>query len=124
MGSLADEVAALVAAPTGADAVPPEHVPELLGALERARAALWGRLLGPAVGRVRVGELLNDLETEYRIQGRAALRTLRGQVGALKPLVGHLRAVDVSTALLRRVVERWQVDGAAPATINKRMTTL
>src|SRR5438552_12330996 len=46
MGSLADDVAALVAGPAGADAVPPEHVPKLLGALERARAALWARLLG------------------------------------------------------------------------------
>jgi integrase len=83
-----------------------------------------GRLLGPAIERTRVDELLNDLETEYRIQKRASARTLHGQVGALRPLVGHLRAVDVSTALLRRVVERWQTDGIAPATINKRMTTL
>jgi integrase len=71
-----------------------------------------------------VSELLGDLEAEYRIQNRASLRTLRGQIAALASLVGHLRAVDVSTALLRRLVERWQGDEAAPATINKRMTTL
>ncbi len=83
-----------------------------------------GRLIGPAVERVRVGELLADVETEYRIQNRPSLSTLRAQIAALTPLVGHLRVVDVSTALLRRVVERWQADGVAPATINKRLTTL
>jgi integrase len=83
-----------------------------------------GQLIGPAVEKVRVSELLGDLETEYTIMKRPSLITLRGQIAALMPLVGHLRAVDVSTALLRSVVERWQADNAAPATINKRMTTL
>jgi hypothetical protein len=33
-----------------------------------------GRLVGPAIERTRVGELLNDLQTEYRIQMLADLR--------------------------------------------------
>ncbi len=44
-GTLADDLAALVAAPSRAATVPPEHVPALLGALEQLRVALWARLL-------------------------------------------------------------------------------
>jgi hypothetical protein len=45
--SLAADFAALVADPSeAAGAIPPEDVPEILGALEKARAALWARLLG------------------------------------------------------------------------------
>jgi predicted DNA-binding transcriptional regulator AlpA len=36
----------LLTDPAHADSVPRERVPDLLGALEQARAALWKRLLG------------------------------------------------------------------------------
>src|SRR5438128_7171790 len=44
--AMALDLSELLADPARANAVPPEHVPELLGALERTRAALWARLLG------------------------------------------------------------------------------
>lgn len=47
MSTLREGIATLLATSETARAVPLEDVPELLGALEKARAALWARLLGP-----------------------------------------------------------------------------
>src|SRR5690348_7423859 len=46
IGNLAEDIAALVTTPNAAAAVPPEQVPELLGALDQVRVVLWARLLG------------------------------------------------------------------------------
>lgn len=67
MGSLADDVAALVVAPAGADAVPPEHVPHLLGALEQVRAALWSRLVSGREEAPRADRLLTIDEAAARL---------------------------------------------------------
>jgi integrase len=83
-----------------------------------------GRVVGPAIERIGVDELLEDMLAEYRIHGRPSLGTLQGHVKALMPRLGRLRAVDLTTTHLRGVIEDWQRDGVAPATINKRMTSL
>jgi len=83
-----------------------------------------GRLIGPSAERVLVTELLNDLLTDYRITGRASLRTVTAHVEALRVHLEHVRAVDVTTPRLRRIIQAWQADGVASATINKRFTTL
>jgi integrase len=62
---------------------------------------------------------------DYQLRMRGSLRTLSGHVRTLtKALGAHCRALDVTTARLRRVTAGWQAKGLTGATINRRLAIL
>jgi len=83
-----------------------------------------GRFVGARAERVTVAELLDNLELDYRLHGRASLRNLRSHRAALLAHLEGVRAVDVTTARLTRAVLAWQEAEYAPATINRFLGTL
>jgi integrase len=83
-----------------------------------------GKLLGPLHERVTVNELLSDLAVEYEVQGRASTKTLEHRTKALLAHLDSVRAIDVSTDRLNRLVIAWRAAKKAPATINRYMATL
>lgn len=82
-----------------------------------------GRFVGPVAGRVTVRELLADLDADYAVKQRASRRNLPSHIAALRSLL-DVRAADVTTARLNRLVETWRAQGYADATINKVLGTL
>jgi hypothetical protein len=62
------DLPALLADPTGAAEVPVEHVPALLGDLERLKATLWARLFPQGNGHAK-----SDREPPYTLTEAAGL---------------------------------------------------
>jgi integrase len=79
---------------------------------------------GRSAEKVLVGELLDALTTNYEVNGRASLRTLKGHLAALRPAFGQVRAIDVTTDLLEARQLLWQRSGTSNATVNRRCNTL
>jgi integrase len=75
---------------------------------------------GRAAEQVRIGTLLDALQTNYEVNGRGSLRTLRSHLKVLRPALGHLRAIDCTTDVIERFQLRWQEAGTSNATINRR----
>src|SRR5439155_14983070 len=83
-----------------------------------------GRPMNPRADRIKVGELLDDLLTEYEVNERASLRRMKELVNHLRPALGHLKAAAVTTADINRYIAARQVSGAANATINRELAAL
>ena len=79
---------------------------------------------GRAAEKVRVNELLDALVTNYEVNGRASLPTLRSHLTVLRPALGPRRAIDVTTDLVEALQLTWKKAGTANATINRRCTML
>jgi integrase len=95
-------------------------------ALLKARIAEMqgGQFAGTGAARVSVAMLLDNLEADYRLHGRASLRNLRGHRAALLEYLEGVRAVDVTTARLNRMAVAWREEQKAPATVNRYFETL
>jgi integrase len=91
---------------------------------QRLAECATGKLVGPLHERVTVNELLSDLAVEYEVQGRASTATLAHRTKALLAHLDGVRAVDVSTDLLNRLVLTWRAAKKQPATINRYLATL
>jgi integrase len=83
-----------------------------------------GRAPAPGMHRVTIAELLDDLEALYEGEQRPSLRTLRGHIAALTPMLGVVRAADLTTKKLLRFVAAQRSTQAAEATIGRRLDTL
>jgi len=81
-----------------------------------------GQWIGSA--KVKVGDLLDDLLTDYKVRGLASLKTTRCHMPRLRNFFGHVKAIAVTKPMLMRAVARWQDEGLKPATINKHLGTL
>ena len=79
---------------------------------------------GRAGEKVRVGELLDALLTNYEINGRGSLPTLRSHLKVLHPALGTLRVIDCSPDVIERLQQTWQRAGTSNATINRRCNML
>ena len=79
--------------------------------------------LGRAAEKVLVRDLLADLVTDYEVNARASLPTLRGHVKLLTEALGHLRAIDCTTDRVQRLQRRWQ-ESHPNSTINRRCRSL
>lgn len=77
--------------------------------------------MGPAQRRITVGELLDALEADYRLQAKG---NPRFHLKAVREGFGHRRAVDVSTGDVDCQIEQWLAEGYAPGTVNRRMQLL
>lgn len=92
---------------------------------ERLAEITTGTFTGPQIERVRIDELAEDFLREYRINGRKSLYQAERRWNVqLKPFLGGRRAVDVSSDVLARYVDRRQEAGAQNATINRELAAL
>jgi integrase len=104
----------------------PAHTTSVVAArkLRAKRLEQYGRgEPGRAAEQVRVAVLLDALITNYDVNHRD-LSTLRSHLAALRPAVGHLRAIDCTTDVVERLQAAWQQAGTANATINRRCNSL
>lgn len=84
-----------------------------------------GNFFGPAVERILVSELAEDMFREYRINGRKSLRlTQQRWQKHLKPVFGPLRAREVTTELVNKYVDCRKTEGAENATVNRELAAL
>jgi integrase len=91
----------------------------------RLAQVITGTFVGPRVEKIRVAELAEDFLRDYRINGKKSLDDAETRWTLhLKPLFGHLRAVQVSTDHFNRYVDDRQTAGAANATINRELAAL
>jgi hypothetical protein len=83
-------------------------------------------LAGTAVAgkRTLMADLFEDLLADYLAKGQSYDWAERYVRLHLKPAFGHLRAGQVTTALIRRYIAARQEAGAAPATINRELALL
>jgi integrase len=108
-----------------------EAVDVLKQRLKEAGERTW---LPPADRKATVAELLDALVTDYTVRRLASLRTVRAHCDALcdrrpdgtpgRTGIGTIPASRLTTDRIKRLVTVWQVQHAAPATINKRLGTL
>ena len=74
--------------------------------------------------KVRVYDLLNALQVDYEVNGRASLPTLKGHVALLTHALGHLRAMDCTADRVQNLQRCWQDAGLSNASINRRCAAL
>lgn len=93
-----------------------------LAAIRRKKDA--GDYQPVAQRRVLVSELLDDLLVYLEVQGRASLSKVKCHVKPVRLELGHVRAADLETSQVERVVRDWLADGKARATVNRRLEAL
>ena len=78
----------------------------------------------PRTERVTLGELFDDLVTEYRTNQRRSLDRLGNSLTRLRPVFAMRRAQSVTAAEVRDYVDARLQAGAAHATINRELAAL
>jgi integrase len=77
------------------------------------------------MSRITMGELLDDLLTDYRVNDKATLQKQEGvRKTHLTPYFGHRRACQITTADVRKYVDGRQQLGASNATINRELAAI
>lgn len=79
--------------------------------------------VGPAEERVKVGQLLDALEGDYRLRGKATPQFF-SHVGAVRQAFGHSRAIHLTEEAIDRHMASCLEQGTAPATVNRRLQLL
>ncbi len=79
---------------------------------------------GAAVLSVTVGELLDDVLRDYRLNQKGVTSAEQIIRLHLQPTFGTMPAARVATSDLRRFVEARLAEGAAPATVNRSLALL
>jgi integrase len=91
----------------------------------RLAQVITGTFVGPRAEKIRVSELAEDFLRDYRINGKKSLDDAETRWTLhLKPVFGHLRAVQVSTDHFNKYVDDRQQAGASNATINRELAAL
>ena len=82
--------------------------------------------LPPAIERIRVKELVDDLLREYRINNRKSIDDAAARWKLhIEPAFAHIRAADLCRSdAIERYIESRQKEGASNATINREMSLL
>jgi integrase len=92
---------------------------------QRMGEIVTGNFYGPKSERVRIDELADDLLRDYRINGKRSLDDVNARWTLhLKPFFGDLKAIDVSSDLVARYVDKRQEQKAKNATINRELAAL
>ena len=76
--------------------------------------------VGPQQERLTVGDLLDALESDFRLRGLKSPKQTMGHLRIIRAALGDLRAVDVTTETVTRYIEERLAEDQAPATINRR----
>ena len=91
-------------------------------ALRRRREK--GDYWDPSQRRVKVDELLDDLEQHLEDAERASLPTAKSHLKAVRREIGDRAVAELDTASVQRMQRAWRKAGTAPATINRRCELL
>lgn len=84
-----------------------------------------GNFLGPAVERIRVSELSDDMFRDYRVNGHKSLQYTEWRWKKhLEPVFGQMRAVDVTTEAVAKYIDARKAKGAENSTINRELAAL
>lgn len=83
-----------------------------------------GKFVGPIQERVLLAELLDDLERDYKLNGRRNLPTLKCHVKKLKETFGFDKAKDVTEVRIEKYKEARIEAKAAAATVNRELSAL
>ena len=84
-----------------------------------------GRFAGLGPERVRVGELLDDVLEDYRLQKRASTKDAETRIRLhLRPEFGGIRAADLGTREITRYILKRRDEKAQDATINRELALL
>jgi len=95
---------------------------------DRLATVARGEPVAPNAARVRVGDLLDDLVNDYKVNGQA-LRAISPNVARLRAHFGRQRAIDVTTADLRAYIAQHQrgadnPEGLSNGTLNRDLSAL
>jgi integrase len=92
---------------------------------KRLAEVTTGDFCGPQAERIRVSELAEEMLREYRVNGRKSYElTDQRWKNHLLPFFGQLRAVDVTTDLINRYIEKRREGGTQNGTINRDLAAL
>ena len=80
--------------------------------------------VGPQQDRLTVGNLLDSLESDFKLRGRKSVKQTLDHLRIVRTYFGDLRAVSVSAETVGRYIEKCMADGQKPATVNRRTTLL
>lgn len=105
------------------------HLPKGTATEKDAKAALEQRrrevytdtYIETAHKKLTVADCLKELETHFVLSGAKSGQQLKSLLKIITEAVGHVRAVDMTTARLARVAREWKDAGLAPATIKGRV---
>ena len=78
-----------------------------------------GKPPGVQVSRVMFKELVDDLKEDYRLKNQK-----RPRVGHLLKFFDEYRAIDITSAEVKKYISHRQEEKAAPATINLELAAL
>jgi len=83
-----------------------------------------GRFTGPAIERVTVSELLDDLLTDYELNGKTLWWAKLNVENHLRPFFKYQRAVRVGTQQLQEYVIQKRAEKLSDSTINRHLALL
>lgn len=84
----------------------------------RLREISGGRFVGPREERITVGELLDQYVADLRLRNAKAPDVVERRCRPVKAALGHLRAVDLTTPMLKTYIAERLKLGFAPGTIS------
>jgi len=84
-----------------------------------------GLPITPRTNRVTFDELVEDEVTDYKVNGKSSIADLQRRIDLhLRPFFGGWRAVNITTADIRKYVAMRQAEGATNGGINRELTAL
>jgi len=83
-----------------------------------------GRVPGIVFDRVSFDELAEDFLTDYRINRRKSVTKAERSVKRLRAAFGGMKATQLTTAAVKRYIEKRMEGGVAHATINRELAVL
>jgi len=83
-----------------------------------------GHFIGPDAERVTVGELADDVETDYRVEKQDSLDKAIRSANRIKEFFGNTKAHALKGDSIKRFIAHRQTEGAANATINRELAFL
>ena len=83
-----------------------------------------GRFINPQVDRVTVNDPAEDIRNDYKANGKSSGDDLEFRLSHLLPVLGHIKAHELGTDIIKQYVGRRQEEKASNASINREMAAL
>lgn len=83
-----------------------------------------GKIPGIYFERVTFNELTDDFLTDYRINGKRSIKKAERSVKKLKDVFGGMKATGITTAAVKRYIEKRMEEDASNASVNRELSAL
>jgi integrase len=83
-----------------------------------------GQLIGPSEERFSFDDLMELLVTDYEINGKRSIESVRLSIKHLRGFFGFARAIDMTADRIGKYVRQRQQEGAANGSINRELAAL